>query len=227
MLRQLPAVFSRKDVETSFDMSPVDTTKAIGRWKEKKLAHPVGTKTGYYYNRFRSPERDDIKLALDRIVRLPYLVIGANALRHAGWTDQRGGEIEVAVPVNAAVQSYPQIEGFLLLPRSAGWFDLVWEHSTTRGIHGLRTLDPEYALVDVIMSRLGLTRKDDKAWHKVWRADPDDIHPPGDAVETISRCRTAALEMDAPLDDVRKYLSRIGELSDDIDSFDDAPAAAP
>lgn len=212
-------MFSRKEVEAKFGMSHDDVSKALTRWKSNGLVGDTGARTGVYYNRLVSPDQDDLAAALDRIVRLPHLVIGANALRHAGWVTQRGGELEIAVPVTSAVQSYPAVNDILFCPRPDGWFDKAWKNSTSskHGIYGIRTLKPEYALVDIIMAKAGLTRKSDK----VWRANPDDILVDGEDPEIVlRRCREAALVMGAPLDKVREFLSEISHLEDDIEHFD-------
>jgi len=217
MLRSLPAVFGLKDVMTLFDMpSNTDAMKAITRWKAKGWAVPFGPRAGIYFNRYISPDHDDRKTALDKLLRLPFVVIGMNAIRHGGWTTQRGGEIEIAVPVTASIQTHPKAYGILFCPRSPRWFDKIQDHVSTPndGIYGLPTLTPEYALADILLSKAGRLRKD----KKVWDAPPDDILPEiDDPADVIQRCLEAADTMGVSRQDMIAFLSEVEHLQDDID----------
>lgn len=221
MLRALPSVFSLGDVEIMFDMPTTDAVKAISRWKEKGYAAALGPRTGVFYNRFLSPHHDDRRLALDKILRLPYAVIGINALRHGQWVTQRGGVLEIAAPVTAGIQTHPKVNGVVFCPRPAGWFDKVNGQvcEAEDGVYGLPTLSPAYALADILLSKAGLTRKD----NKVWDADPDDILPEVDEPEdVIIQCREAAIALGVPLDRARDFLSQVPHLADCINVFDGA-----
>lgn len=175
-LRQLPAVFSIADLEVDFGFAKAKASTYLSRWSAGGLVSRYGG--GVYFNLIEDrdgPSRREHE-ALAKLLRRPFLLVGASALGLAGWTTQEHRIKEVAVPVRRGRISLPQVAGgTLLVPRYMSWFGAL-QSSLPAGaaeVEGIPVAAPEFALADALLSQDLVEARN----RRVHLPPPDEIDP--------------------------------------------------
>lgn len=174
------------------------------------------------------PTNGQLKLAIEKTLHRPHLLVGMSALSEAHCTTQVANKIEVAVVVNRTVRTWKPMDRVTAEGRSVRWFRVAMANSTV-GTDDFRYLDPAYALVDAIMAKSSfdeLDRAEKKAFRDknqgIWHPDADDIDfSDTNAEEMAGRLARATLNFKADPETVRTYLEGQNEVSEHLEIFDD------
>jgi hypothetical protein len=134
-------------------MTPGAARVALARWHCEGFVAPAGPRLGLWYNLLRDAGGPEVHLGtvLNRTFG-SVVVIGPSILNAEGWTTQAPRMLTVAVP---EARRYPIVEGAAVYGRPREWFARVqaaWRR-TPRGVGGLPTLPPDYALADALRHR--------------------------------------------------------------------------
>jgi hypothetical protein len=143
-LRSLPAVFRGSDLTVRFKWTSKTASQYVYLWRQRGLVDRLGGHSDVFVNLLKDPPdwEGALKEAMPSAV-----IIGIEALRHAGWVTQIQPRPTVAVN---ATQSVFSVDRFDVTPRSANWFDLV--RSGIQRTGGLARLNPAWALADLLKS---------------------------------------------------------------------------
>lgn len=176
VLKQLPDVFTHRDVKILLNLEKEYISIYCHRWVKSGLIKSLGPKAGVYYNLIVNPNGPEelIKKAVDKLGK-EVIVIGLSSLHQHGWTTQRPQQIEIAVPVNSMDKTFPILDGFNVFKRSHKWFSAVYNKSEI-GINQFMTLSPELALIDILK---------EKGKNDLWFPDPSDIDIPYENQENV------------------------------------------
>ena len=171
-LRELDPVFSLADLQTAAGLDYRLARQYAVRWTERGLIQRFGG--GVYYNLIKDHEGPSTRLpeAVDKLLRLPVVVVGGAAVHAGGWTTQIHRKIEIAVPVVRGSLTVPATEGNVTLtPRYMDWFMKLAASAEGSGEAGLPVASPEYALADALLS----SRRTLSAKRPVEAPPPDEI----------------------------------------------------
>jgi len=207
MLRDLPGVFSLRDVVIRHGLSEAAARQYCWRWGNAGMVTPVGPRIGVFYNLVVEPNKEYLlAAALEKALGIrPYVIVGHSALNDAGWTTQMPQRIELALLVTRETHSYPMIDGVDILPRPLAWFQAM-KPGIAGQLHGIAILPPEHALVDTLRTRLLHGNEPNRGW----RPGADDIDPFDiNANESLVRMREIAAAIKVPEKILLDYLSRI------------------
>jgi hypothetical protein len=183
-LRELPAVFTGRDLTLKFGWSTHMASSYLLQWKKAGMVRSLGGHSDVHMNLVRQPEQD-----IERALRLAYpraVFIGADVLRQVGWTTQILTAPEVAVPAGSPLFG---LEDFTLTTRPEGWFTRAAPAIQREGA-GVGRLAPAWCLADMIQ------RAVDRRVKSAWLLAPDDIEL--DLARADPQMRTAlhAFELD-------------------------------
>lgn len=170
-LRDLEAVFSLADLQTLYGLDDRTARVYVARWAKKGLVRRFGG--GVYFNLVKDENGPSTRLAeaLDKLLRVPVVIVGGAAITAGGWTTQVHRKIEIAVPVIRGSLTVPSTEGDVMLtPRYSGWFRKLAASAETGG-DGIPVASPEYALADALLAN----RRSLSAGRPVTVPPPDEI----------------------------------------------------
>lgn len=170
-LRLLDPVFSIADSQIVLGLDNRMAKLYAKRWADGGMTQRFGG--GVYFNLVRDPEGPSRRLAeaVDKLVRVPAVIVGGAALHAGGWTSQVHRRTEIAVPVTRGSLSVPTTEGgTILTPRYKSWF-LTLAGSSEGHADGLPYAAPAYALADVLLS----ARRALGAKQRVGTIPPDEL----------------------------------------------------
>lgn len=162
-LRELPAVFSGRDLTVRFQWSAATASQYLANWRKANLVRALGGHSDVFMNLIVAPQ-PDLEQALLRA--LPEAVrIGVDVLREAGWTTQIQRMPDIAV-----LSGSPRykLADFTLQTRTPAWFARVRPGLVEAG-QGVARLSPAWALADMIDRYL------DKRVKGAWLLAPDDL----------------------------------------------------
>jgi hypothetical protein len=162
-LRELPAVFSGRDLTVRFAWTAALASSYLAQWRRAKLVRSLGGHSDVHMNLVAQPQADEqraLRMAFPRAV-----VLGAEVLRGAGWTTQVPHRPDVAVPVSGPRYA---VEGFNLEPRTERWYARV-SPGVQQVAGSVARLAPAWALADMI------ARAQDARVRGAWLLAPDDI----------------------------------------------------
>lgn len=170
-LRQMPAVFTNRDLMRKFGQTEAWVKLSLTRWKGYGLVKPAGPRLGIYYNLVVDP---DWKARLPEAVKLAFpsaVVIGATVLHRHGWTTQIPQYLFIAVLKSP---SQPKMDGVLAFGRPRSWY--VEFSPWGESIYGLPALSPFNALRDchIHVNEKGM-----------WCPDEDDLDIPDEEEEAV------------------------------------------
>lgn len=153
-LRDLGPVFSIQDMRIHFNISSEQASLYMKRWSER--GHIQKFAPGVSFNTLFFPEAPDQKigLALTKVLRRPFVMIGGSSLYHSGWTTQVHHQMEIAVPIMRGKTSLPKIEGGIrLIPRSVTTFNKLNAqiNAGASGGENIPVVMPAYALADAYL----------------------------------------------------------------------------
>lgn len=170
-LRLLDPVFSIADAQVVLGLDGRMARLYAKRWADSELTQRFGG--GVYFNLVRDPEGPSKRLAeaVDKLVRVPAVIVGGAALNAGGWTSQVHSRTEIAVPVMRGSLSVPMTEGGVILtPRYQTWFRAL-AGSCEGDAEGLPFVAPAYALADALLS----ARRALGAKQRVGAVPPDEL----------------------------------------------------
>ena len=180
----LPPLFRGADLTVRFAWNSKTASHYLWLWKKRGLVQGLGGHSDVFANLVREPSPDWGRAVL---MAMPSAVIvGAEALRQAGWTTQIPTSPEVAVP---AGQSAFKLEHFSVQQRPARWGEATaaGRHQAVPGV--LPMLRPAWALADLL--RAG-------SWGS-FGLDPDDIEwdevTPRDEADWRQACAAMGLAL--------------------------------
>jgi hypothetical protein len=162
-LRELPAVFTGRDLTVRFQWPAVRASNYLVLWRRAGLVRALGGHSDVFMNLVVQPV-PDTEAAARRV--LPEATrVGMDVLREAGWTTQVQRLPDVAV-----LPASPRyaLTDFQLQTRPARWFERVRPGLFDPGV-GLRRLGPAWALADMI------DRFSDRRVRHAWLPDADDL----------------------------------------------------
>lgn len=162
-LRELPAVFSGRDLTVRFQWPSATASQYLANWRKAGLIRALGGHSDVFMNLIAAPQ-PDIEQALLRA--LPEAVrIGVDVLREAGWTTQIHRMPDIAI-----LTSSPRykLADFSLQTRTPAWFARIKPGLAEAG-PGVARLGPAWALADMIDRYL------DKRVKGAWLLAPDDL----------------------------------------------------
>lgn len=207
-LRQMPEVFDLRTVEETCGVARDVAYLYCHRWASKGYVEQAGQRSGVYFNLIKDPRASSRIVEALRLGLRPtsLIAVGSTALEEHGLTTQRSTILQVAVPVHRKTRTIPQFNNVDLIPRNPEWFVTVEGHHMA-GRHGLPVLDPAYALVDALTTKVRPCFSDD-----IWRPEPDDVEIPNDMDrdEFFEAVLEAADTLDADEDYIRDFFARIG-----------------
>ncbi len=160
VLRELPPVFSLREMELLTGQAYPVCRLALHRWRRRGWIKDLGPRTGVYFNLLKDPKAWGNYLP-DALRKLfpGAVVIGPSVLHDHGWTTQIPQLLHVAVP---ARRSLPQLHGVHLVGRPRRWYRQVAPYLQP-GSSGLPELPPAMALADCLRYR------------DSWVPDADDL----------------------------------------------------
>lgn len=162
-LRDLPAVFTGRDLTVKYGWSTHMASSYLLQWKKAGMVRSLGGHSDVHMNLVQQPQQD-----VERALRMAYpraVFIGANVLREVGWTTQIPSAPEVAVPAGSPLFG---LENFTLTTRPEAWFLRVAPAIAREGT-GVGRLAPAWCLADMIHRAL------DKRVKSAWLLAPDDL----------------------------------------------------
>lgn len=169
-LRELPVVFSGRELSVRWGWSSSQTSNYLVAWQRAQHVRALGGHSDVYMNLVVQPlanTEQALRFALPQAV-----FVGAHVLREAGWTTQIVQRPQVAVP---AAGPRWTLRDYELSPRSGNWFSRC-HAAIDRHPQAVSRLDAGWALVDMIdravsaCGRRGAARVAD-----AWLLAPDDL----------------------------------------------------
>lgn len=151
-LRELDSVFSLADLQALHGLDDRSARVYVSRWAKRGLVKRFGG--GVYFNLIKDENGPSARLseAVDKLLRVPVVIVGGAAITAGGWTTQVHRKIEIAVPVVRGSLTVPSTEGNVVLtPRYSGWFRKL-AASAEKGGEGIPVASPEYALADALLA---------------------------------------------------------------------------
>ena len=162
-LRDLPAVFSGRDLTVRFQWPSATASQYLANWRKAGLIRALGGHSDAFMNLIVAPQ-PDVEQALLRA--LPEAVrIGADVLREAGWTTQIHRMPDIVVPLSSPRY---KLADFTVQTRAARWFARVKPGLADAG-QGVARLSPAWALADMMDRYL------DRRVKGAWLLAPDDL----------------------------------------------------
>jgi hypothetical protein len=173
-LSAMPPAFTVSEFAISAGMRREMAHTYISRWTEAGLLRRFGP--GVHFNLAAHPEAPatHLGLALAKLLGRPFVMTGAAALYHAGWTGQVQRRVEIAVPVIRGKTSLPVLEGDVTLtPRSIRHFRILEAEvlEASSGWADVPVLAPEAALADALL----MEGRAVSARHPTTLPPPDEI----------------------------------------------------
>jgi hypothetical protein len=196
-LQRLPAVFTLNTLVRWSGLSRGSAKVALSRWGDRGMVESAGPRSAIYFNRVVDPRGEQSDAIKALVIKYPSATLcGASVLHSAGWTTQIPSTVHVAIERR---DSYAQISGISLHPRSIHWFRAMerqkaWYDesvvpvadqiaNTEMATFGLRALRPGWALAELWST--------DDAWHpEVDDLDIDAQFFP----EIIDACKALAVQ---------------------------------
>lgn len=162
-LATLPGAFTVSEFALETGMRREMAHTYLSRWTDAGLLRRFSP--GVYFNIAAKPDAPEtcLGIALSKLLGRPFVMTGASALYHAGWTGQVQRRVEIAVPVMRGKTSLPALDGDITLtPRSVRHF-LALESEILAGAsgwEGVPVLKPEAALADaLVMAGRAISRR--------------------------------------------------------------------
>lgn len=235
LLSTLPEVIETRDVRIVAGWEKKTAFEAMFRWVRAGYIAPFAT--GVYFNLVASPKAPQTHVfeAAQRTIRRPMLLIGASALRDAGWTTQMPSGYELAIATDRNIRTWKNMAGIAAEGRSLKWFAKVVPHRI-KGEGTFDRLPPGLALVDAIVSaeRFAALPKEVKKQHLengtvTWHPHPDDICVPvgKEPEEVWEEIVEAAEVLGVPFETIRAYAAGIPDLEDVVTPAPPARRPAP
>ncbi|MDW9481702.1 hypothetical protein GOB57_23935 [Sinorhizobium meliloti] len=222
LLSSLPEVIETRDVRIAAGWEKKTAVETMFRWVRAGYIVPFAT--GVYFNLVASPKAPQTHVfeAAQRTIRRPMILIGASALRAAGWTTQMPSGYELAIVTDRNIRTWKSMSGIAAEARSVKWFARVMPFAI-KGESTFDRLPPALALVDSIVSaeRFAALPKETQKQHLenatvTWHPDPDDICVPVDREpeDVWKEIVEAAELLGVPFETVRAYAVGIPDLED-------------
>lgn len=182
-LQSLPAIFRGADLTVRFQWTSKTASQYLYLWKRRKLVEELGGHSDVFANLLQNRQPDWAQALL--LAMPSCLLIGIEALRHAGWTTQILQRPTVAVNARQSVYSTTRFE---IVARDAKWYETVKAGVLREaGSAGLPRLAPAWALADLL-------RGGEWGSFGLW---PDDIDwqqvTPDDESQWLAACKALAL----------------------------------
>lgn len=226
LLSSLPEVIEARDVRIAAGWERKTAIETMFRWVRAGYITPFAT--GVYFNLVASPKapQNNVFEAAQRTVRRPMILIGASALRAAGWTTQMPSGYELGIATDRNIRTWKSMAGITAEARSVKWFGKIMPFAI-KGDGTFDRLPPALALVDSIVSaeRFAALPKETRKQHLengtvTWHPHPDDIcvpvdREPGDVWREIVE---AAELLGVPFGNVKAYAEGIPDLEDVVSS---------
>jgi hypothetical protein len=158
-LRVLGPVFSLQDMVLHFNITSEQASVYLNRWSQTPNVKKFGP--GVAFNLLFHPDAVDkhMGVALTKVLRRPFLMVGGSSIYHSGWTTQVHRQMEIAVPIMRGKTSLPKLScGVKLVPRSVRHFNKLNAQINAQASGGdhIPVVMPAYALADAyIATRAG------------------------------------------------------------------------
>lgn len=181
-LREMPAVFSIRDLGLHFGWSQEQTWVYANRWVAQGLVKLVAARSGLYFNLVKDTNfQAHIQEAALRLYPQG-IHVGSGILQREGWTTQGNEVFEVAVKAGTRIYKSDFI---LASKRHASWFAVVSKERAYHTHHVMRELLPSWAFADLVVLDLP------------GRPDPDDVYLSGalGAGKTVEAVRFALTQI--------------------------------
>lgn len=154
-LRVLGPVFSLQDMVSHFDITAEQASVYMNRWAQTSNIKKFGP--GVAFNLLFHPDAEDkhMGLALTKVLRRPFLMVGGSSIYHSGWTTQVHHQMEIAVPIMRGKTSLPKLgSGVKLVARSLRDFNKLNAHLNPDASGGdlIPVVMPAYALADAYIA---------------------------------------------------------------------------
>lgn len=191
-LAALGPVFSVADVQAHFGFDADRAKTYLRRWVAGGLASRFGG--GVYFNLVADREGPARRVAeaVDKLLRLPSVVVGGTALNAGGWTTQVHRRLEIAVPVMRGSLTVPATEhGVVLTPRYPSWFRALRASAPAAAPGDIPVASPEMALADALLSG----RRSLSSRRQVEAPPPDEIDMGDFGEDAHGRLREAILAL--------------------------------
>lgn len=231
ILSSLPEVIEARDVRIAAGWERKTALEAMFRWVRAGYIRKFAD--GVYFNLVSSPKAPQTHVyeAAQRTVRRPMVLIGASALRAAGWTTQMPSGYELAIATDRNIRTWKTMADIAAEGRTVKWFGKVLPLAV-KGEEGFDRLPPALALVDSIasaerFSALSRDAQNQQLKNKLvtWHPDPDDISIPIDREpeDIWAEIVEAAELLGVPYDTVKAYAEGISDLEDVVSSAPPPP----
>jgi hypothetical protein len=222
LLLKLPEVIETRDVRIAAGWEKKTAIEAMSRWAKSKYIKQFAS--GVYFNILAHPKSSQTHVfeAAQRAIRRPMILIGASALRDAGWTTQMPSGYELAIATDRNIRTWKKMAGIATESRLMKWFTKVIPHRI-EGEGFFDRLPPGLALVDSIVSaeKFAALPREVRQQHLangtvIWHPHPDDICVPvGSEPEDVwAEIVEAAELLGVPFETVRDYAAAIPDLED-------------
>lgn len=171
-LRSLPPVFRGADLTMRFGWTSKNASQYLYLWGRRGLVSGLGGHSDVFVNLLTNTDPDwpaAVRLAMPSAI-----LIGAEALRQAGWSTQIEQRPDLAVNSEHGQFTLPT---FNVMPRKPRWFNTVLAGIAAPEGRGLPVLRPAWALADLLSKQdwgdFGLM-PDDIDWFEVTERDHQD-----------------------------------------------------
>jgi hypothetical protein len=226
LLSSLPEVIEARDVRIVAGWERKTAVESMFRWVRSGYITPFAT--GVYFNLVAAPKAPQTHVfeAAQRAVGRPMILIGASALRSAGWTTQMPSGYELGIAIDRNIRTWKNMTGIAAEGRSMNWFARI-KPFVIKGEDSFDCLPPAIALVDSIVSaeRFAALPKDTRDQHLkngtvTWHPHPDDICVPVDREpeDVWKDIVEAAALLGVPFDTIKAYAQGIPDLEDVVSS---------
>lgn len=156
-LTKLPDVFNLNTFSRYTGLEEKVALVYLSRWKEAGYILDVGARAGVYLNKLKNPDVISLENQAVKLIYPEMVFVGVERLREAGWMTQIASQKEVAV---AKRKSYVSLHNYDIQSKPKSWFKRYFDGIDKNELD-VRSLKPEYALVDLCESNLYIPDPDD------------------------------------------------------------------
>lgn len=185
-LRDLPVVFSGRELTLRYGWSSSQASQYLYRWCNQKLVKRLGGKSDAYFNLILDPHWERHVQEALKLVYPSAVMIGRRPLYEAGWVSQRAYCVDIAVPDTAIKHDLDPIAD--VHRRPAEWFRAIPQQRVEH--NRLRALPASWALADMQQFQDPLPPDiDDIYWDHLDTREADSYKAAKSAFEVVTPIR--------------------------------------